>query len=75
MTVRTVGSPASWQIQQSFRGWITPVGNDLRYMNNGIIYPGQSREQGGQKDHKDLEGIRIRRRIIKEGRRNEKKCS
>ena len=72
---RITGSPASWQIQQSFGSWITSSCSGLRYVNNGIIFPGQSKTKGEQKNHKDLHAVRIRKRMVREGQRNGKKCS
>jgi len=42
----------------------------LRRVNNGIIFAGQGQEKGGQKDHEDLHGVRIRGRMVREGRGN-----
>ena len=50
-----------------------PPCNGLRYTNNGIIFPGQSKTKGEQKYHKDHHGIRIRKRMVREGRRNGKR--
>lgn len=46
----------------SVGGWIT----GLRYVNNGIIVSGQGKEKGGQKNHKHLYGVRIKRTVRKE---------
>lgn len=49
--------------------------NGLRYVNNGIIFPGQGKEKGGQENHKDLHGVKVRKRMDRERRRNGKKCA
>ena len=51
------------------------LGNGLKYVNSGIIFSGQGKAKGGQKKHKDLHGIRIRKRMVRGGRRNGKKHS
>lgn len=46
------------------------LGSGLRQVNNGTIFAGQGQEKGGQKDHADLHGVRIRGRMVREGRGN-----
>lgn len=45
-----------------------PLCSGLRCVNSGIIFADQ--EKGGQKNHKDLPGVRIRGRMVREGRGN-----
>ena len=76
MVGRTIGSLALWKIQQSFGVWISPhqPGNGLRYMNNGIISPGQSKEEVDKRlTNHYLHSVRISKRMVREGRRNGKK--
>lgn len=72
---KTIEKPALWQIRQTSGGWIMPLCNALRYMNSGIVFPGQSKAKGGQKNHKGIHGVKIRERLVREERRNGKKCS
>lgn len=50
-----------------------PTCNALRYINSGIVFSGQSKAKGGQKNHKGIHGVRIREWMVREERRNEKK--
>lgn len=70
---RTTGSPASQQIQQSL-GVNYPSYNGFRYVNSGIIYPRWDKAIDGKKNHKEFPGVTIRKRMVREGRRNRKKC-
>ena len=38
-------------------------------MNSGIIFLGQNKEKAGQKNHKNLHDVGIRKRVLKKGRR------
>ena len=38
-------------------GGLPPCARPERYVNNSIIFPGKSKEKGGQKNYKDLCGI------------------
>lgn len=70
---RTTGSPASWKIQQLFGGQIIPLHDGLRYVKNGVFFPGQSKAKGRQKNHEDLHSVRIRKRMVRERGRNGEK--
>lgn len=48
---RTIESPTVWQIQQTSGSWMAPLRNGLRYVS-------------GQKNHKGLHGVRIRKRMV-----------
>ena len=49
---------------------LPPPLQGLRCVNSGIIFAGQGQEKGGQKNHKDLHGVRIRGRMVRAGRGN-----
>ena len=42
--------------------------------DNGILFPGQSKAKGEQKNQKGLHGVGVRKRMVREGRRNGNKC-
>ena len=45
---------------------MTLLFNGLRQVNNGIIFPGESKAKDGQKNQKDLYGVTIRKRMVRE---------
>lgn len=68
---RSVRSPASCQIPKSFGGRIARAHTHTYTYTlcNGLRHVlGQSKIKGGQNNHKDLHGVRIRKRTEKEGR-------
>lgn len=52
-----------------------PTMSNMRYMSIGIIFPSQNKAKGGQKNCKCLRDVRIRKRMVSEGRRKGKKHS
>ena len=53
--------------------WIELNCSSLRYVNDNIIFLGQGKAIGEQKNDKNLYGVRIRERMVRDGKRNGKK--